>query len=150
MEIEIVLRISKHGKNIATQFVHKYYDQIALGIDFTARDVQTKLKEKSLPWDLAKGFDGSAPISPFFDLSEFNKEKIHFSLNKNGEQVQIGDTSLMMFNFDYIVSFISKYFTLKKGDYIFTGTPKGVGPVAIGDRLEGFLEGKNVLSLDVK
>lgn len=149
-EIEIVIRICKHGKNIAEKFAHKYYDQFALGIDFTARDLQTTLKEKGLPWDLAKGFDGSAPISGFFPVSEYNLQKLDFSLKKNGKTVQSGNTSYMLYSFDYIVSFVSKYFTLKKGDYIFTGTPKGVGRVSIGDRLEGFIEDKNVLTVAIK
>jgi len=150
-EIEIVLRISKHGKNIQEKFAHKYYDQIGLGIDFTARDLQQKLKEKGLPWDLAKGFDGSAPISEFFSINQFNDlNDLNFSLNVNGETRQKGNTSLMLFNFNYIVSFVSKYFTLKKGDYIYTGTPKGVGPVVIGDTLEGYLENEKVLHVDVK
>ena len=150
-EVEIVLRIGKHGKNIEEKFAHKYYDAIALGIDFTARDLQGKLKSKGLPWDLAKGFDGSGPISELIPLTEVkNLKNLNFSLHKNGELVQQGNTSLMLFNFDFIVSYLSKYFTLKKGDLIFTGTPKGVSKIEIGDKLEGFIEEKKMLEVNVK
>ena len=150
-EVEIVLKISKNGKNIDKRFASKYYDQIALGIDFTARDVQSKLKEKGLPWDLAKGFDGSAPISKFFDKDHFGElNNLEFSLKQNNDIKQEGNTKLMLFDFDTIISFVSKYFTLKKGDFIFTGTPKGVGPVAIGDHLEGFIQDKKLLDVEIK
>ncbi|MDH5379266.1 MAG: fumarylacetoacetate hydrolase family protein [Cyclobacteriaceae bacterium] len=150
-EVEIVIRICQAGKNIEERFAHKYYDALALGIDFTARDLQNKLKEKRLPWDLAKGFDGSGPISNFISLSEIEDLKnLNFSLKQNGETKQEGNTSLMLFSFDYIVSFVSKYFTLKKGDLIFTGTPKGVGPVQIGDVLTGYIEDKKMLEVNVK
>ena len=150
-ELEVVLKIAKNGKNIDQRFASKYYEEIALGIDFTARDLQTSLKTKGLPWDLAKGFDGSAPISDFYDKNQFGDlHNLNFSLKQNGEVKQVGDTRLMLFGFDEIVSFISKYFTLKKGDFIFTGTPKGVGPVAIGDKLEGFINDKKLLNVDIK
>ncbi|HEY0770569.1 MAG TPA: fumarylacetoacetate hydrolase family protein, partial [Sphingobacteriaceae bacterium] len=136
-EVELVLRISKEGKNIQDKFASKYYDAIGVGIDFTARDLQQKAKEKGLPWDIAKGFNGSAPVSDKFLLvSDFKDLKnINFSLSINGEVRQQGNTSLMLFNFDYIISYLSKFFTLRTGDLIFTGTPKGVGPVQTGDTL---------------
>ena len=149
-EVEIVIKISKHGKHIDERFANKYYDELALGIDFTARDLQTHLKGKGLPWDLAKGFDGSAPISDFINKSEFDLESLNFSLVQNGETKQDGNTSLMLFKIDYIISYLSRHFTLKKGDLIFTGTPKGVGPISIGDKLEGLIEGKKVLEVNVR
>lgn len=150
-EVELVILIGKHGKHIDERFAHKYYDKIGLGIDFTARDVQNKLKAKGLPWDLAKGFDGSAPISEFIDKSEFKDlGNINFRLEQNGETRQTGNSSLMLFSFDHIISFVSKHFTLKKGDLIFTGTPKGVGPVNLGDKLEGYLEDQKVLEVNVR
>jgi 2-keto-4-pentenoate hydratase/2-oxohepta-3-ene-1,7-dioic acid hydratase in catechol pathway len=149
-EVEIVLKIAKNGRHIQPQFASRYYEQIALGIDFTARDVQDELKSKSLPWDLAKGFDGSAVLSSFYPLSNFDKNNIHFQLKKNGNIVQDGSTELMIFSFDTIVSFISQYFTLQKGDLIYTGTPAGVGPVQIGDVLEGILENQSVFTCEIK
>jgi len=150
-EVEIVLKICKNGKNIDARFASRYYDEIGLGIDFTARDVQTKLKTKGLPWDLAKGFDGSAPVSAFYPKEHFGDlNALDFSLIQNGEVKQQGNTSLMLFSFDNIVSFVSKYFTLKKGDLLFTGTPKGVGPVTIGDKLEGFITDKKLLDVEIK
>lgn len=150
-EVEVVLRISKQGKHIEEKFASKYYDSIALGVDFTARDLQSKLKDKKLPWDLAKGFDGSAPISEFIPLSDIKDlSRLNFSLTQNNLIKQEGNTELMLFSFDYIVSFISRYFTLKPGDLIFTGTPQGVGPVSKGDKLEGFVEGKKLLEINVK
>jgi acylpyruvate hydrolase len=151
-EVELVLRISKEGKNIQEQFAAKYYDAIGVGIDFTARDLQQKAKEKGLPWDIAKGFNGSAPISDkFFPIADFkNLKDINFSLTVNGELKQQGNTSLMLFNFDYIVSYLSKFFTLRTGDLIFTGTPKGVGPVKVGDRLAASIENEKLLEFDVK
>jgi 2-keto-4-pentenoate hydratase/2-oxohepta-3-ene-1,7-dioic acid hydratase in catechol pathway len=150
-EVEIVLKISKEGKSIHEAFAHKYYDEIGLGIDFTARDLQSKAKAKGLPWDLAKGFNGSAPISEFVPKEEFsNLSDINFSLEVNGELKQSGNTGYMLYNFDYIVSYISRFITLKKGDLIFTGTPEGVGPVQVGDRLEGFIEGKSFFNFEVK
>lgn len=150
-EVEILLKISAMGKNIAKEFAHKYYNEIGIGIDFTARDLQSKLKAKGLPWEKAKAFNGSAPISKFVakeklgDLSNLN-----FSLKINGNEVQIGNTSMMLWNFDEIIEHISKFFTLKVGDIIFTGTPKGVGPVKIGDKLEAFIENDKMMDFDVK
>jgi 2-keto-4-pentenoate hydratase/2-oxohepta-3-ene-1,7-dioic acid hydratase in catechol pathway len=149
-EVEIVLKIAKNGRHIQPQFANRYYEQIALGIDFTARDVQDELKAKSLPWDLAKGFDGSAVLSSFYPLSNFDINNIHFQLKKNSNTVQDGSTELMIFSFDTIVSFISQYFTLQKGDLIYTGTPAGVGPVQIGDVLEGILENQSVFTCEIK
>jgi acylpyruvate hydrolase len=151
-EVELVLRISKEGKNIQEQFAAKYYDAIGVGIDFTARDLQQKAKEKGLPWDIAKGFNGSAPVSDkFFPIADFkNLKDINFSLTVNGELKQQGNTSLMLFNFDYIISYLSKFFTLRTGDLIFTGTPKGVGPVKVGDRLAASIENEKLLEFDVK
>jgi 2-keto-4-pentenoate hydratase/2-oxohepta-3-ene-1,7-dioic acid hydratase in catechol pathway len=151
-EVELVLRISKEGKNIQEKFASKYYDAIGIGIDFTARDLQQKAKEKGLPWDIAKGFNGSAPLSDKLLLvSDFKDLKnINFSLSINGEVRQQGNTSLMLFNFEYIISYLSKFFTLRTGDLIFTGTPKGVGPVKVGDRLAAYIENEKLLEFDVK
>ena len=151
-EVELVLRICKEGKNIEEKFAHKYYDAIGVGIDFTARDVQQKLKEKGLPWDIAKGFNGSAPISDkFIPVAEFKDVKnINFSLKVDGEFKQQGNTSLMLFNFDYIILYLSKFFTLKTGDLIFTGTPKGVSPVKVGNVLSAYIEDEKLLEFEVK
>jgi acylpyruvate hydrolase len=151
-EVELVLKIGKDGKSIEEKFAHKYYDAIGVGIDFTARDLQQKAKEKGLPWDLAKGFNGSAPISDkFIPVGDFNDLKnINFKLEVNGQLKQQGNTSLMLFSFDYIIAFLSKFFTLKTGDLIFTGTPKGVGPVTIGDKLSAFIEDEKLLEFEVK
>jgi len=149
-EVEILLKISKVGKNIEEKFAHTYYDEIGIGIDFTARDLQTKAKEKGLPWAIAKGFNDSAPISQFVSKKDFDLQNLKFSLNQNGDIKQQGDTSLMLFSFDYMISYLSKFFLLKKGDIIFTGTPKGVGPIAIGDTLEAFIEDKKMLHVDIK
>lgn len=150
-ELEIVLKINKMGKNISPKFAHKYYEEIGLGIDFTARDLQNKLKEKGLPWEKAKGFNGSAPVSPFVNKSQFaDLKNLNFSLQINGENRQIGNTSLMLWDFDEIIAEISTYFTLKTGDLIFTGTPAGVGAVNIGDRLTGFLEGQELINFEIK
>ena len=149
-EVELVIRINKTGKKIQEKFASNYYSEIGLGIDFTARDLQTKLKEKGLPWELAKAFDGSAPLGEFVQISQMTTNGIHFSLKKNGHLVQQGHTSQMIFTFDQIVSFISQYFTLKVGDLIYTGTPAGVGRVDIGDKLEGFIDDKLMLTCDVK
>jgi 2-keto-4-pentenoate hydratase/2-oxohepta-3-ene-1,7-dioic acid hydratase in catechol pathway len=151
-EIELVLKINRIGKNIEKRFAHRYYDEIGLGIDFTARDVQQKLKEKGLPWEKAKAFDQAAVLGTTF----INKQKladasnIRFKLNINGNQVQDGNSNLMIFSFDDIISHVSRYVTLKIGDLIYTGTPAGVGPVKIGDRLEGFLEEKKILDFEIK
>ena len=150
-EVELILRISKEGKNIGAAFAPKYYDAIGLGIDFTARDLQTKAKNKGLPWTLAKGFNGSAPISEFLPLADFpDLKNINFSLLVNGEQKQAGNSRLMLNTFDSMIAYMSRFITLKKGDIIFTGTPKGVGPVQIGDRLEGFIEDKKLLDFEIK
>lgn len=151
-EVELVLRIFKEGKNIEEKFAHKYYDAIGVGIDFTARDLQQKAKEKGLPWDIAKGFNGSAPISDkFIPVDEFAELKnINFSLQVDGELKQQGNTSLMLFNFEYTLAYLSKFFTLRTGDLIFTGTPKGVGPVAIGNTLAAFIENEKLLEFEVK
>lgn len=155
-EVEILLKINKMGKNIEEKFAHKYYDEIGIGIDFTARDIQSKLKAKGLPWDLAKGFNGSAPISDFISKSKFEDLKnLNFHLDikdANGETQtrQQGNTSLMLFSFDSIIAFVSRYFTLKTGDIIFTGTPAGVGPVKVGDKLTAFIEGTQMLEFEVK
>ncbi len=149
-EVEVLLKISREGKNIASEFAHKYYEQIGLGIDFTARDLQTKAKDKGLPWAIAKGFNGSAPLSHFVDKSKYDLSNLNFSLKVNGELKQEGNTSLMLYTFDEIIAYVSTFFTLKKGDVIFTGTPAGVGKVSIGDRLEGFIEEDKMLNFEVK
>lgn len=151
-EVELVLRICREGKNIEEKFAHKYYDSIGVGIDFTARDLQQKLKEKGLPWDIAKGFNGSAPISDkFIPVTDFKDVKnINFSLKVDGEYKQQGNTSLMLFNFDYIILYLSRFFTLKTGDLIFTGTPKGVSPVKVGNVLSAYIEDEKLLEFEVK
>lgn len=151
-EVELVLRICKEGKNIEEKFAGKYYDSIGLGIDFTARDLQTKAKEKGLPWDIAKGFNGSAPLSDkFIPVSEFkNLKDINFSLQIDGTLKQQGNTSLMLFSFEYIISYLSKFFTLRTGDYIFTGTPKGVSAVTVGNVLSAYIENEKLLEFEVK
>jgi acylpyruvate hydrolase len=151
-EVELVLRISKEGKNIEPKFASKYYDAIGVGIDFTARDLQQKAKEKGLPWDIAKGFNGSAPVGDkFIAVEQFkNLTDINFKLEVDGQVKQQGNTSLMLFPFEYIISYLSKFFTLKTGDLIFTGTPKGVGQVVIGNKLAAYIEDEKLLELEVK
>lgn len=149
-EIELVLKICKAGKHIEEQFAHKYYDQIGLGIDFTARDIQTECKLKGLPWEKAKSFDNSAPIGKFENKTKFILNNINFSLTINGEQKQLGNSSDLIFSFDQIISFVSKYVSLKVGDLIYTGTPSRVGPVKIGDKLEGFINDVSYLTLSIK
>jgi 2-keto-4-pentenoate hydratase/2-oxohepta-3-ene-1,7-dioic acid hydratase in catechol pathway len=149
-EVELVIRINKVGKKIQEQFARNYFNEIGLGIDFTARDIQTHLKTKGLPWELAKAFDGSAPIGNFINIENKDLSTIHFSLKKNGEIVQQGNSHDMIFSFEKIVAFISNYFTLKVGDLIYTGTPSGVGAVKIGDKLEGFIENELMLSCEIK
>jgi acylpyruvate hydrolase len=151
-EVELILRICRLGKNIDKKFASRYYDEIGLGIDFTARDIQDQLKKKGLPWEKAKAFDQSAVISSnFLPLSIMpEKAAIKFNLDVNGKTVQNGDSSLMIFNFDEIIVHVSRYMTLKIGDLIYTGTPAGVGTVKIGDRLEGYLEGKTMFDFMVK
>ncbi len=149
-ELELVVKINKVGKHISEKFAHTYYSEIGLGIDFTARDVQKQCKEKGLPWEKAKAFDGSAPIGKFVNKSEYEGKNLIFKLLKNGELVQEGNTKDMLFSIDQIIAHISKYITLKKGDLIYTGTPAGVGPVTINDRLEGFLFDKKLIDFKVK
>ena len=149
-EIELVIKISKAGKHIEEQFAHKYYDEIGLGIDFTARDIQAKCKEKGLPWEKAKAFDNSAPIGKFVNKSTLDLNNIQFELKINGNSKQVGHVNDMIFSFDKIISYVSQFVSLKVGDLIFTGTPEGVGPVKIGDKLEGFVNGNNFLNLNIK
>lgn len=150
-ELEVVLKICKEGKHIAEKFASTYYDEIGLGIDFTARDIQSKHKEKGLPWELAKGFDHSAPVSIFLPKSDFEDVyQMKFELKINGETRQHGDTRDLLFSFEKIISFVSQYITLKKGDLIFTGTPEGVGRVKQGDQLMAWLNGKQLLNFEVK
>ena len=150
-EIELVIKIDKSGKNIEEKFAHKYYSQIGLGIDFTARDIQEECKSKGLPWEKSKGFDGAAQISrKFIDKNELELDNISFQLEKNGEIVQSGNSSDMIFNFDKIISYLSKFYSLKIGDLIYTGTPSGVGEVIAGDILKGFITNKEMLNVIVK
>ncbi len=150
-EVEVLVKICKVGKYISPKFAHKYYDEIGLGIDFTARDLQSKLKEKGLPWEKSKAFDHSAIIGDFLPKKNYSSlENINFELRKNSEIVQKGSTSMMLWNIDEIISHVSQFFTLKKGDIIFTGTPKGVASVKENDVLEGFLEGKQMFKIQVK
>ena len=149
-ELEVVLKISKGGKYIQEENADKYYDEIGVGIDFTARDLQSELKAKGLPWELSKGFDGSAVVSEFYKKEDFDMKNINFSLMKNKEEVQNGNTSLMIFSPEKIIAFVSQYFTLRVGDLIFTGTPKGVGKVSENDLLEAFLEDQKVFDLRIQ
>ncbi|MBQ5454509.1 MAG: fumarylacetoacetate hydrolase family protein, partial [Prevotella sp.] len=150
-ETEVVVRICRLGKSIPQRFAHRYYDAVTVGIDFTARELQQKLREKGRPWDLCKGFDGSAAIGEWVDMDKFRDiQAIHFHLDINGKTVQEGCTSDMMYKVDEIISFISQYFTLKTGDILYTGTPAGVGPVHIDDHLEGYLEDRKVLDFNCK
>lgn len=165
-EVEIVLKICRLGKNIDEKFAHKYYNELTVGIDFTARDIQKQQKAKGLPWEKAKGFDNSAPVGKFVAYPNPSKGReldtqpsplrgdkrgaLNFHLDINGKTVQKGNTGDLLFSFDKIISFISRFITLKIGDLIFTGTPVGVGPVKIGDKLEAFLEGEKLLAFEVK
>ena len=150
-EIELVLKISKEGKHITQKFADSYFDEIGLGIDFTARDIQQKHKEKGLPWELAKAFDNSAPISKFIPKSTYKDlSNLNLRLNLNDNTVQEGNTKDLLFSFEHIISFVSQYITLKKGDLIFTGTPKGVGKVNIGDHLCGYLEDEKLLDFYIR
>lgn len=149
-ECELLVKIKKEGKSIAQEFAHKYYDEIGLGIDFTARDIQAKAKEKGLPWETAKAFNGSAPISEFISKEGFDLKNTQYELKINGETRQLGDTSLMLWPVDELISYVSQFFTLKTGDIIFTGTPKGVGPVKIGDRLTGYLADQLMFDFEIK
>lgn len=149
-EVEVLVKINKVGKHISPKFAHKYYDEIGLGIDFTARDVQAKCKEKGLPWEKAKAFDGSAVIGAFYPKEDFNLESISFQLHKNEEVVQDGNSESMLWKIDELISYVSEYFTLKKGDVIFTGTPAGVGKVVENDVLSGVLDGREAFNIKVK
>ena len=148
-ELEVVLKISKGGKYIQKENAHKHYEEIGLGIDFTARDLQSKLKAKGLPWEIAKGFDGSAVVSSFFPKSNYDLAHLNFSLLKNKQKVQDGNTSDMLFPFDEIIAYASQFFTLRVGDLIFTGTPEGVGKVEENDLLEAFLKEQKVLDIRI-
>jgi len=150
-EVEILVKIKKVGKHINKKFSHNYYDEIGLGIDFTARDLQGKLKEKGLPWEKAKAFDGAAVIGKWLPKTEFEDvDNIDFQLFKNDEVVQEGNTSLMLWKIDELIEYVSKYFTLKIGDIIFTGTPAGVGKVIANDKLKGFINKKELFSITIK
>ncbi|MFD2101756.1 fumarylacetoacetate hydrolase family protein [Flagellimonas iocasae] len=150
-EVEVLVKIKKVGKHIAKQFAHKYYDEIGLGIDFTARDLQAKLKVKGLPWEKAKGFDGAAVIGKWVSKDKFkNVDDINFALYRNGEKVQDGNTSLMLWKIDELIAHVSTYFMLKKGDILFTGTPAGVGKVSPNDYLSGVLEGEQLFEINVR
>ncbi|WP_370408792.1 fumarylacetoacetate hydrolase family protein [Tenacibaculum dicentrarchi] len=149
-EVEVLVKINKVGKHISSKFAHKYYDEIGLGIDFTARDVQAKCKEKGLPWEKAKAFDGSAVIGDFYPKEDFNLESISFQLYKNDEVAQDGNSETMLWKIDELISYVSQYFTLKKGDVIFTGTPAGVGRVVENDVLTGVIEGKQAFNIKIK
>ena len=150
-EVELVIRISKVGKNIEQKFAQRYYDKIGLGIDFTARDLQTEARENGAPWEIAKAFDYSAPLSELMPVSDFQDvNRISFKLDLNGNTVQEGNSELMIFPVDVQLAYISTFITLKTGDLLFTGTPAGVGPVKIGDHLEAYLEGKKMMDFFVK
>ncbi len=150
-EIEVVIKICKAGKHIEEQFAHRYYNEIGLGIDFTARDLQAECKKKGLPWEKAKSFDHSAPIGKFFPIAEMGDiNAIDFHLDINGATVQKGNTRDFVFNYNQLVVYLSKFITLRIGDLIYTGTPAGVGPVKIGDHLEGYLQGKKLLDFKIK
>jgi acylpyruvate hydrolase len=150
-EIEVVLKISKVGKHIAEAFAHKYYEELSVGIDFTARDLQAQCKAKGLPWEKAKSFDGSAPIGKFVKKSELGDlQNLHFDLSINNELRQKGNTNDLLFSFDKVIAYVSQFVTLKVGDLIYTGTPEGVGPIAIGDKLKGTLNGTELFCFEVK
>ena len=150
-EAEIVIRIDKMGKNIVERFAHRYYNEVTIGIDFTARDIQSELKTKSLPWEISKAFDNSAAIGTFVSKDEFSKgiQNLDFSLSIDEAVVQSGNTSQMIHPVDKIIAYASRFFTLKTGDLIFTGTPAGVGKVTIGNQLAGYVEGRELLKLDI-
>jgi 2-keto-4-pentenoate hydratase/2-oxohepta-3-ene-1,7-dioic acid hydratase in catechol pathway len=150
MKTELVLKISRLGKNIAEKFAHRYYDEITVGIDFTARDLQRKLKEKGLPWEIAKSFDNAAPIGDFFPKTFAGYQQYKFSSRYHGATVQQGNSRDLIYSFDKIIAYISRFFTLKIGDLIFTGTPAGIGGVSINDRLEGYIEGNKLLDFRIK
>ena len=150
-ETEIVVKVNRLGKNIAERFAHRYYDEITVGIDFTARDLQKKLKERGLPWEISKSFDNSAAIGEFISKNEIEEiQNVNFHLDINGNTVQQGNTEGMIYSIDKIISYISSFFTLKIGDLIFAGTPSGIGPVAINDHLQGYIEDRKLLDFKVK
>ncbi|MDG1045411.1 MAG: fumarylacetoacetate hydrolase family protein [Bacteroidia bacterium] len=149
-EAEIVVKINRLGKNIEERFATKYFSQFTLGIDFTARDIQKKLKDKGLPWEKAKAFDQSAVLGEFLDVKDYSLDNLKFELKKNGQIVQSGNTKSMIFSIPQIIGHCSEFFTLKIGDLIYTGTPEGVGPVNEGDELQGFIEGKKVLHVKIR
>ena len=150
-ETEIVIKIDRLGKNIAEEFAHRYYNELTVGIDFTARDLQRKLKEKGLPWEIAKGFDGSAAMGRFISKEEFESiQDINFHLDINSKTVQQGNTQDMIYSVDKIIAYVSKFFTLKIGDLIFTGTPAGVGPVKIDDHLQGYIEDQKLMDFYIR
>lgn len=150
-ETEIVVKINRLGKNILERFAHRYYDEITVGVDFTARDLQKKLKERGLPWEISKSFDNSAAIGKFISKSEIEEiQNVNFHLDINGKTVQQGNTEDMIYSVDKIISYISSFFTVKIGDLIFTGTPSGIGPVIINDHLQGYIEDRKLLDFKVK
>ena len=150
-EVEVLVKIKKVGKHIDEKFAHTYYDEVGLGIDFTARDLQSKLKAKGLPWEKAKGFDGAAVIGRWLPKTTFKDlNNLNFSLLKNDTEVQKSNTSLMLWKIDELISYVSSYFMLKKGDVIFTGTPSGVGKIEVNDYLSGMLEGHELFALKIK
>ena len=150
-ELEVVIRIDRLGRSIEEEYAHRYFSEIGLGVDFTAHDLQGEAKKKGLPWEIAKGFDYSAPVSEFFPVSKYGDiHNLSFRLDLNGKPAQEGNTSQMIFSFDKIIAYVSRFITLKTGDLIFTGTPAGVGPVAINDRLEAYLEGEKLMDFPVK
>src|SRR5210317_1512923 len=150
-EVEVLVKIKKVGKHISPEFAHLYFDEVGLGIDFTARDLQEELKLKGLPWEKCKGFDGSAVIGEWKFVKDFPQlNSLNFSLEKNGKMVQQANTKDMLWSIEQLVSYVSTFFTLKKGDIIFTGTPAGVGTISAGDSLEGFLEGQSMFKIGVK
>ena len=150
-ECELVVRMSKNGKYIQEKFARKYYNAMSLGIDFTARDIQQKQKEKGLPWEIAKAFDGSAAVGAFIPIEEdLNVQQLNFELKINGETRQLGHTSDMLFSIDQLIAYTSQFFTLNIGDLIFTGTPSGVGSLSVADQLDGYLQGQRVLSCLIK
>ena len=150
-ELEVVIRIDRLGRSIEEKFAGRYFSEIALGLDFTARDLQNEMKKKGLPWEIAKGFDYSAPVSDFLPVSQYKDiHDLSFRLEVNGKTVQDGTTALMIFSFEKIITYVSRFMTLKTGDLIFTGTPAGVGPVQVNDRLEAYLEGEKLMDFPVK
>lgn len=150
-EVELIIKINRKGKNIQKKFAHKYYNEFGMGIDLTARDIQKQAIKDGQPWTIAKGFNSSAPVSKFIDIKSMeNMKDVNFSLRLNGETKQEGNTSLMSYDFDDLVCYISQFFTFKKGDLIFTGTPKGVGAIKIGDRIEGYIEDEKMIDFEIK